>query len=1021
MPAQRLHWQQLHEEVARLNRQRQYDAMLATALEALRVAQDSFGGAHPATAVSTYDIAFAYDALGKYRQAEVYYKKALTLEEHAFGPAHRETLKCLNNLAILYLRTDRPDEAEPLLLRVIRTGQSSSQPSVLTAVGMAAFNLAAHYSQQGSFDAAEPLFELSLAIAGRKDVNLPLSPEYILDRFARSLYKQGKFDESEAAFKQSIQIHRNGSVQPTLALAMALNGLGELYRSAGKFADAEAPLRESLQIISRLAGQENENYAMVLNNLGLLYKDQGRYAEAEPLHRSSLEIVSKVLGPNHVEVTFPLNGLAALFIAQERLSEAEPLLRRALEIREKVYAADSPAVATLINNLAVVYGKQGRYTEAAPLYRRALLFDEKALGPDHPVVGTDAGNLGRAYWRLNRPADAEKLLKRALRIANDALGPDHPGTLHALTNLGLFYYGQGDYSDTGKLLDRAVVMLKRQFVYQFTYMSEKDRLSFLSAAQNTVSLYLSFCRRFQGQRPALAGKMYDLALWHKGLIARSISSLRRRIEASGDTLAITLTKQIRLRKTRLASLQMVPSTGPRASRDAILALKEEINDLETKLVRHSSAYAEREHLAGVTWRDIAKKLQDNEAAIEITRFRSRNEKGYTGDSYYVAMLLSGARPARPQVVWLGKATDIEGQPFEAYRKWVKAGPPPDDDAGIAFYKAVWRPLEPMLSGIERIYLSPAGLFNEVSWAVVPATDGHLLLEKYDLQLLLSTRDLMRSPSTATGRSAVLIGAPDFDLTAAEQRHSARKIRTDATASALTMVRDRRLRSSAVGRSTLAPLPGARKELQTLRALLQNHGWQVSLLMGPDALEEHLKSLKPARLLHIATHGFFMPDEDDFSIDSLAAESAVFDEPMLRARLYFAGANRALNGNPPAGGLDDGVLTAYEAMDLNLKGTELAVLSACDTGLGVTQNSEGVFGLRRALQEAGVEAVLMSLWQIPDRDTEELMRLFYEAWLSGANKPAALREAQLEMRERIRSRRGGQDVPYYWGAFVLVGR
>ena len=142
--------------------------------------------------------------------------------------------------------------------------------------------------------------------------------------------------------------------------------------------------------------------------------------------------------------------------------------------------------------------------------------------------------------------------------------------------------------------------------------------------------------------------------------------------------------------------------------------------------------------------------------------------------------------------------------------------------------------------------------------------------------------------------------------------------------------------------------------------------------------------------------------------------------MLRSGLYFAGANRALSGAAPPPDLDDGVLTAYEAMGLNLQGTELVVLSACETGLGQVKNGEGVFGLRRALQVAGAEAVLMSLWSVADRETQELMTVFYANWLSGKNKHEALREAQLALRTKVKERYG-QDLPFYWGGFVLVGR
>ena len=143
--------------------------------------------------------------------------------------------------------------------------------------------------------------------------------------------------------------------------------------------------------------------------------------------------------------------------------------------------------------------------------------------------------------------------------------------------------------------------------------------------------------------------------------------------------------------------------------------------------------------------------------------------------------------------------------------------------------------------------------------------------------------------------------------------------------------------------------------------------------------------------------------------------------MLRSGLYCAGANRTLAGKPAGEGLDNGVLTAMEAGSLNLRGTQLVVLSACNTGQGDVKNGEGVFGLRRAFEEAGAESVLMSLWSVPDRETLELMQRFYKKWLGGIEIHEALKEAQLEMREQVRKSHNGKDLPYYWGAFVLVGR
>jgi CHAT domain-containing protein len=279
-------------------------------------------------------------------------------------------------------------------------------------------------------------------------------------------------------------------------------------------------------------------------------------------------------------------------------------------------------------------------------------------------------------------------------------------------------------------------------------------------------------------------------------------------------------------------------------------------------------------------------------------------------------------------------------------------------------------------------------------------------------------------ATTTTAGAVLVGNPKFDLSEAEQRaalKSEQLIQAGAIQVAETTGAQVSLRSRDLTGNTLKELPGTEKEIEEVSTLLEHHGWTVQTYTGQNALEERVKAVRQPRVLHLATHGFFEKDEPKKLGEPGGEKEAVFvEDPMLRSGLYLVGANRVLSGSAPARDLDDGVFTAYEASQLNLQGTELVVLSACGTGLGKTEQGEGVFGLRRALQVAGAEAVLMSLWSVPDEETRELMALFYGKWLSGKEKHEALREAQLEMRKKVKARYR-EDRPSLWGAFVLVGR
>jgi CHAT domain-containing protein len=363
--------------------------------------------------------------------------------------------------------------------------------------------------------------------------------------------------------------------------------------------------------------------------------------------------------------------------------------------------------------------------------------------------------------------------------------------------------------------------------------------------------------------------------------------------------------------------------------------------------------------------------------------------------------------------------------------------PPRAGAGRKFTAAFWQPLEAALGGARRLYFAPDGVLNEVSLAVMPRADGKLLLETFDLRVVTSTKDLLRSTSPAKADVAVLLGNPAFQMTEPEQQAAVAALKKPPAAQEALSARAtlppapglRRGPSRDLGGDPLNPLPGTQQEVEAVSALLVQRGWQVQSYTQRQALEEAVKQVRAPRLVHVATHGFFETDQQFRQrAKAFAAQrnpSPEIEDPMLRAGLYLAGAQRTLSSRSAASqsaapGLDDGVLTAYEATQLNLRGTELVVLSACQTGLGKTQNGEGVFGLRRALQEAGAEAVLMSQWSVPDKETQELMTLFYQKWLGGKDKPAALREAQQEMREIVR-KRYDRDSPFYWGAFILISR
>ena len=756
--------------------------------------------------------------------------------------------------------------------------------------------------------------------------------------------------------------------------------------------------------------------AAPLNNLGLLYRQEGRYAEAEPLHFRALTITTKAYGKDSREVAITLNCLATLFMAEERYSEAEPVYRRSLEVRRKLLPPNHPDIGTALNNLAAVYREEGKYAEAEPLQQQALEVDQKAWGGEHPVVAIDLSNLAELKRAQGKNAEAESTLSQALAIEEKSLGPDHPDISETATRLAGLYYSEGKYLQAAPLLERAFKNLTHQFQYNFTYMSEQDKLRFLETVRGVFTLYLSFCFQYRDRLPDAASTMYDLVLLQKGLVAESVASFRARVAATGDVQAIQLLNQITGLRAEVARLRADPASITPDSRGKADQIEKEANRAERELVKLSSAAAERSRISNVTWHDVQKSLSPGEAAVEFVRFIQEDGVRRTGAAPYVALVLTSAN-ASPALVYLGDAAEIETNVLQDYWQRIEGTEVPG--SGARFYQKLWKPLEPKLAGATRVYVSPDGLLNQISLAAVPTDRGNLLIEAFDVRVVLSTKDLLRGKHPAATRTAVLIGDPRFDLSEAEQRaamasqnhadhgDATRKAQFKTTSATLS-------RSAEDAQRTLPRLPATGDEVRSIGKLMETSGWRVEIATGSSALKQTIEQVNGPRVLHVATHGFFNRPTTIRIGDSEQGEDA-----MLHSGLFFAGANRALRGAASPDDLDDGILTAYEATSLNLQGTELVVLSACETGLGESFTGEGVFGLRRALQEAGAQTILMSMWKVPDAETQILMTSFYKKWLSGMDKHAALTEAQLELRKDVMNR-WQEDRPHDWAAFVLVG-
>ena len=299
------------------------------------------------------------------------------------------------------------------------------------------------------------------------------------------------------------------------------------------------------------------------------------------------------------------------------------------------------------------------------------------------------------------------------------------------------------------------------------------------------------------------------------------------------------------------------------------------------------------------------------------------------------------------------------------------------------YDQFWAQIDQHLKGVKQIYLSLDGIYTQINLATLQQKDGQYLLNKYDFVLLGNSKDIIAlksKKSTSKSKNAFLLGFPDYGIS-----------------------------------KDILPLPGTKIEIEAISKVLKANAYTVNQVMQAEASEKNLKSIKGPAIVHIATHGYFLEDSDgNDNLFGVNLESAG-KNPLLRSGLMLAGASQTVSGQVPSDleSNDNGILTAYEAMNLNLEGTELIVLSACETGLGDVRAGEGVYGLQRAFQVAGAETLIMSLWKVDDAATQQLMTNFYSNWLKTGNKLKAFKQAQQQLMTKYKE-------PYYWGAFVMLG-
>lgn len=834
----------------------------------------------------------------------------------------------------------------------------------------------------------QSLFDKALNFIKEKTATAPATLCHTLNiRQAEILEASGHWQEAATLLKDILKspgLDTNDKAEATYQLARTQQQLG-------KYADAEINYHAALDICSQL---KPGLVCQVNNSLGTFYTQLGNFEAAEKIYLAALQSTSM---QNALTNTLKQN-LATIYQQTNRLKAAQQLLEEVVQA-EKKRPTSCAHYAASVQNLAALYQQQGDYAKAELLYNEAMAIESKNLSEQSAGYATKLANLATVYLETGDLVKAREGFVTALKIRETTLGSEHPDYVFNQFNLAVLYERMKSPALALPLYKRVSSFYAQHICDLFPVMSEQEKSSFYNKIQPVINAYKEFVVTNASLDKSMLSDLLNFQLQTKALLLNSSMAIRNRILNSGKPELIAKFTNWLQTKERLAMLASLPADQRLLRKSEVEMLEKKANVLEKELSTASQLFSSLTENSSANWRSIQAALRPGEAVIEMIRLRLNLKN----DSVIYGALIVKPGMQNPLLVILPEGRKMEKREFAYYRNTMKYL-----ITNERSYHVYWKPLEAQLADVSTIYFSADGVYNKINLQTLynPGKKQYLI-DVFAFKYISNPKEvLINGTALAASTQACLVGFPDYLLGAtAPDISSAKENQSASVAFALV-------------RGGLEALPGTKEEVSKIEALLKANQWRVNSYLCEKATEEIIKTQQSPGLVHIATHGFFIPEPNENmqvanSKNILNAES----NPLLRSGLMLAGAEKnlldQLMGKSRLPGTEDGVLTAYEAMNMNLNGTELVVLSACETGAGEIRNGEGVYGLQRAFLVAGARSVLMSLWKVNDEATQELMVIFYKHWLTLKDKRKALQQTQQDIRTKL-------NEPFYWGGFVMIG-
>lgn len=938
-------------------------------------------------------------------------------------------------------------------------------------VARALANYAIFLKNTGELDRARETYERSLSI--EREALGPDDPSV-----ARTLYNLGNLmvvagepRGAEREFREAIAICERSPTAGRLEIARYRLGLASALVRSHKVIEAREQIAEAISVYEAELSRDHPSLIEAIAMLASIMREIGDVEQADPLMARAFQGYEKRFGPDHPKLAQILAEWARIRLEEGDLDGAIEMSRRSLAIREGALGEKDLATAFALSELAGLYLRRGDLTSADSLAARSIAVQSAILGPDSLASPLPLLTRAECLRNAGRAEEADRLLDAAEEVVRRTVGEHHPSYDACLQSRVRLLMDAGESTEALAFALESLAFQRGLIRSIARGLPERQALQYLKGIEPAQDLVLSLIVRHPENRGA-RGAAWTGLIASRALVLDEMAARRQAIAASdradsahGQELRelADLTRELAWMLT--SAPEPVLAGGPDGRFAATRARQE---DLERQLARDYAAAAPSSSPAEISPAAIGASLPRGSALVSYFRYRSaatfRRGPAVAADSTrgssrtapddsirYAAMIV---HPQSDEIgpvdlVDLGRADDIELR-IARWRDEAEAGtkiPGRTPAAAETFYRqagsrlreSIWDPIAPLTAGDSVIFVIPDGEVALVDPATLPIGEDRYVIDgEQRIHTATTERDLIdRGTAAQHGEGLLAIGAPDFDtsMTAGGDAPSP-SVTSGASQAGPAAQADRGALPSCeeFAKVIFGPLPGAAREVDEVVGLWDaaqaDDRGDVARLVGAEASEGSFKALAARRrILHIASHGFFLAADCGHSgsgtrgvggvAPSRTGRSAgwIAYNPLLLSGVALAGANLRTSIAP---GTEDGILTAAEISEIDLSGTQWAVLSACDTGLGTPYACEGVLGLRRGFQIAGAQTIIMSLWSVDDQIVRDWMARLYRARLDGGlSAPDAMHEASHGILQE-RRKTGASTHPYFWAGFIAAG-